>query len=61
MNSEADPKESTALTFWKSKEFMTAFYNMENKILTECVDKLKPLFSAMPERTDYKIILFKAT
>jgi heme-degrading monooxygenase HmoA len=61
MNSEADPKESTVLTFWKSKESMTAFYNMENKILTECVDKLKPLFSAMPERIDYKIISFKAT
>jgi heme-degrading monooxygenase HmoA len=56
MGSETDPKESIALTFWKSKESMAAFYNEENNILMEFVNKLKPLFEVMPERIDYKVI-----
>lgn len=59
MDSESDPKESIVLTFWKSKELMTAFYNEENNILTSLVNKLKPLFSEMPVRLDYKVTLLK--
>jgi heme-degrading monooxygenase HmoA len=61
MDSEIDPKETIVLTFWNSKESMTAFYNEENPILTGLVSKLKPLFSEMPERFDYKVTSFKAT
>lgn len=61
MDSETDPKESIVLTFWKSKESMTTFYNEENSILTWLVNKLKPLFSDMPVRLDYKVTLFKTT
>ena len=59
MDSEIDPKERIVLTFWKNKESMTAFYNEENNILTSLVNKLKPLFSEMPVRFDYKITSFK--
>jgi heme-degrading monooxygenase HmoA len=61
MDSETDPRESIVLTFWKSKESMTAFYNEENPILTELVDKLKPLFTEMPVRFDYRVTSFKET
>lgn len=55
MDNESDPKESIVLTFWKSKESMTAFYNEENPILTGLVNKLKPFFSEMPIRFDYRV------
>jgi heme-degrading monooxygenase HmoA len=61
MDSETDPKESVVLTFWNSNETMTAFYNGDNDILTWLVNKLKPLFSEMPVRLDYKVTLFKTT
>ena len=59
MDSESDPKESTVLTFWNSKESMTSFYKEVNSISTWLVNKLKPLFSEMPVRFDYKVTLFK--
>ena len=55
MDSETDPKERIVLTFWKSKESMIAFYNEENNVLTAPVDELRPLFSEMPVRFDYKL------
>jgi hypothetical protein len=61
MDSETDPRESIVLTFWKSKESMTSFYNRENPTLEGLVNNLKPLFSEMPARFDYKVILFKTT
>lgn len=61
MDSETDPKESIVLTFWRSKESMTLFYDEENSILTWLVNRLKPLFSEMPVRSDYKVTLFKTT
>lgn len=61
MHSETDPRESIVLTFWRSKESMSAFYSKENPILEELVNKLKPLFSEMPVRFDYSITSFKAT
>lgn len=60
MDSETDPRESIVLTFWKSKESMTAFYDKDNPILTELVNKLKPYFSEMPVRFDYRVTSFKA-
>ena len=60
MDSETDPKERIVLTFWKSKESMTAFYMEENNVLTLLVNKLKPLFSEMPVRFDYKLTSFKS-
>ena len=59
MDSETDPKERIVLTFWKSKDFMTAFYNEENSVLTSLVNRLKPLFSEMPVRFDYRLTSFK--
>ena len=61
MDSETDPKERIVLTFWKSKESMTTFYNEENNVLTSLVNKLKPLFSEMPVRFVYKLTSFKTT
>lgn len=61
MDSETDPKERIVLTFWKSKESMTAFYNEENNVLTSLVSELKPLFSEMPVRSDYKLTSIKTT
>jgi heme-degrading monooxygenase HmoA len=61
MDNETDPKESIVLTFWRSKESMTLFYDEENSILTWLVNRLKPLFSEMPVRSDYKVTLFKTT
>jgi hypothetical protein len=58
MDSETDPRESIVLTFWNSKESMTAFYTEENPVLRGLVNKLKPLFSEMPVRFDYKVINF---
>lgn len=61
MDSETNPKERIVLTFWRSKESMTAFYNEENNVLTSLVNKLKLLFSEMPVRFDYKLTSFKST
>ena len=61
MDSETDPKERIVLTFWKSKESMTAFYNEGNNILTSLVNKLRPIFSEMPVRFDYKVTSIKTT
>jgi len=59
MDSDTDPKERMVLTFWKDKESMTTFYNEENPVLTGLVNRLKPLFSEMPVRFDYKVTSFK--
>lgn len=61
MDSETDSRESIVLTFWKSKESMTAFYDEGNPLLARLVNKLKPLFSEMPVRLDYRVTSFKTT
>ena len=38
---------------------MENYYSKDNKILSDLVDKLKPLFEQMSERSDYKIALFE--
>ena len=37
---------------------MEKYYSKDNKILSDLVDKVKPVFEQMPERSDYKIALF---
>ncbi len=50
-----DPLESLILTFWKTSEDMDKFYSAENKALARLVERAKPLFEKMPERTDYVV------
>lgn len=38
-----DKQESIVLTFWQTKEDMDSFYRPDNKILSELVEKAKPL------------------
>ena len=52
-------KETVVLTFWENKEDMENYYSKDNKILSDLVDKVKPMFDEMPERSDYKIALFE--
>ena len=35
------------------------YYSKNNNILSELVEKVKPMFEQMPERSDYKIALFE--
>ena len=48
-------QESIVLTFWETKEDMDKFYSPQNKALANLVEKAKPLFEKMPERTDYAV------
>ena len=52
-------RETIVLTFWETKEDMENYYSKDNKILSDLVDKVKPMFEQMPERSDYKIALFE--
>jgi heme-degrading monooxygenase HmoA len=52
-------KETVVLTFWETKEDMENYYSKDNKILSNLVDKVRPMFEQMPERSDYKITLFE--
>ena len=55
LDSENRPPESIILTFWETREDMDKFYSPENKALAELVERAKPLFERMPERTDYAV------
>ena len=52
-------RETIVLTFWETREDMEKYYSKDNKILSDLVDKVKPMFEQMPERSDYKIALFE--
>jgi heme-degrading monooxygenase HmoA len=52
-------RETIVLTFWENKEDMENYYSKDNKILSDLVDKVKPMFEQMPERSDHKIALFE--
>ena len=52
-------KETIVLTFWDNREDMENYYSRDNNILYDLVNKVKPMFEQMPERSDYKIALFK--
>ena len=52
-------KETIVLTFWDNRENMENYYSKDNNILSELVEKVKPMFEQMPERSNYKITLFE--
>jgi heme-degrading monooxygenase HmoA len=55
LRSMSEPQEAIVLTFWKTKHDMDRFYSGENRSLANLVEKVKPLFEKMPERTDYAV------
>lgn len=55
LDSTSDLQESIVLTFWETKEDMDKFYSPQNKALANLVERAKPLFEKMPERTDYAV------
>ncbi len=52
-------RETIVLTFWETREDMENYYSKDNNILSDLVEKVKPMFEQMPERSDYKIVLFE--
>ncbi len=44
MDNVQESQESVVLTFWETKEDMDAFYQPDNKALSDLVEKLKPSF-----------------
>ncbi len=55
LDSTNDIPESIILTFWETREDMDKFYSPQNKVLASLVERAKPLFEKMPERTDYSV------
>jgi heme-degrading monooxygenase HmoA len=55
LDSTSDFPESIVLTFWETREDMEKFYSPQNKALASLVERAKPLFEKMPERTDYTV------
>jgi heme-degrading monooxygenase HmoA len=55
LDSTSDFRESIVLTFWEAREDMDKFYSPQNKALASLVERAKPLFEKMPERTDYAV------
>jgi hypothetical protein len=52
-------RETIVVTFWETREDMENYYSKYNNILSDLVEKVKPIFEQMPEKSDYKIALFK--
>ena len=59
MNDLQDIQESVVLTFWERRADMDSFYKLENKLLSELVEKLNPSFEQLPVRKDYHVAKFK--
>jgi heme-degrading monooxygenase HmoA len=55
LDSTSDLQESIILTFWETREDMDKFYSLQNKALANLVERAKPLFEKMPERTDHAV------
>ena len=55
LDSTSDIRESIILTFWETREDMDNFYSIQNRGLSNLVNRAKPLFEKMPERTDYSV------
>jgi heme-degrading monooxygenase HmoA len=55
LESASDIQESIILTFWETREDMDRFYSTQNEALASLVERAKPLFEKMPERTDYTV------
>jgi hypothetical protein len=60
MDDLQDAQESVVLTFWERKEDMDSFYQPQNKLLSDLVEKLNPSFEQLPVRKDYQVAKFKA-
>jgi heme-degrading monooxygenase HmoA len=54
MDDLQDLRESIILTFWERKD-MDSFYNSDNNVLSNLVEKLKPSFEQQPVRKDYHV------
>ena len=59
MDSLEDPSESIVLTFWETKEDMNKFYQADNHLLSDLVEKLQFSFEKLPERKGYQVSGFK--
>ncbi len=59
MENVENNSETIVVTFWETREDMENYYSKYNNILSDLVEKVKPIFEQMPERSDYKIALFK--
>ncbi len=59
MDDLQDLQESIVLTFWERKEDMDSFYNSDNNVLSDLVEKLKPSFEQPPVRKDYQVSKLK--
>jgi heme-degrading monooxygenase HmoA len=55
LDSTSDFREAIVLTFWEAREDMDKFYSPQNKALASLLERAKPLFEKMPERTDYAV------
>ena len=55
LESANDIQESIILTFWETREDMDRFYSTQNEALASLVERAKPLFEGMPQRTDYTV------
>jgi heme-degrading monooxygenase HmoA len=55
LESMSDLQEAIVLTFWETKDQMNKFYSPQNRSLESLVERAKPLFEKMPERTDYAV------
>lgn len=59
MHSLENTSESIVHTFWETKEDMDNFYQADNHLLSDLVEKLKPSFEKLLERKGYQVSDFK--
>lgn len=59
MDNIKDSNESIVITFWNSKQDMDTYYQPHNKDLSDLIEKAKPSFEQMPERSSYSISRLK--
>jgi quinol monooxygenase YgiN len=59
MDNIKDSNESIVITFWNSKQDMDTYYQPRNKDLSDLIEKAKPSFEQMPERSSYSISCLK--
>ena len=54
MDSLENPSESIVLTFWETKEDMDDFFKVDNRLLSDLVEK-QPTFETLPIRRGYQV------
>jgi heme-degrading monooxygenase HmoA len=59
MENIENDRETIVLTFWKNRKDTENYYSKDNKILSDLLEKVKPMFEQMPERSYYEIALFE--